>query len=932
MRHGFAVWALVTLRLGTPASAALVQTIAGGSVGDGLPATSAPVNATGVAVAANGDVYLSDGVGVRVRRVDATTGLISTVVGGGTPGPACALDGPARDVCLGQPRGLAFDGDGRLLIADRTGVLLRYDPATALVTHVAGNRDTLRCVPAEGVPATDGCIAPSDAVADATGTIFVVSPPQVHRIDPVTGLVDVYAGRPVHDRRICGEGGPALLACLGDPDGLALDGAGNLLVASADAGRIWRIDRASGILQVVAGHGDPGGCFAAGDNGPATAACVFPLDVVADAGGNILFQDRAYGEGLRRIDAVTGVVTLLGPGGGTRLALDAQGNLFAAASDVTRRDATTGTVTTVAGNHTSYHCGDGLLATEACLSYANGLAYDPAGNLFILEEDRIRRVDAATNVISTFVTGDRCDDPAIEPAVPCLQSTFESPSGIVVDAAGDVLLATTVGNEDDGGRAIVQRIDHVTRAVTTVAGRCIRPERAGIPAIDACLDAARGLALEPDGDLLIAERTQVRRITAHDGRLSIVAGSGELGCSVGAGDGGPAVAACVEASDLAVDVAGNLFIGADSRVWRLDGATQTIRLVAGGGPPGRVLDGQFATAGEIPHIAAIAVDLAGNLVLADSHRLRLVEPSGTIVTVAGVAPPRDGPDACFLGGALDWRCIGATALTIDPAGRFVFADSFRRVVSRLTLLCGNGTLDPGEQCDDGNFRSGDGCDANCTPTSCGNGVLSPGEACDDGNTAGGDCCGPTCAFDPPDTACDDGNACTPDDRCTAAGSCFGGAYRFCGVHGPCGAPYCDYLTGECAVDVLPDRFPCSLGDGCNVGLCVDGECVAQGPQDCDDGDPCTADGCDVGECFHDPPALACACARDMAPVACANRVPRAVRRAFKRACRHAEALGPLTVPREPARAAHRIDTAERRKRLGSPCAEALRRRLDALTR
>ena len=67
-------------------------------------------------------------------------------------------------------------------------------------------------------------------------------------------------------------------------------------------------------------------------------------------------------------------------------------------------------------------------------------------------------------------------------------------------------------------------------------------------------------------------------------------------------------------------------------------------------------------------------------------------------------------------------------------------------------LCGNGSTEPPELCDDGNLVSGDGCDANCTPTGCGNGVVTAGEECDDGNTISGDCCSATCLSEnlPPD--------------------------------------------------------------------------------------------------------------------------------------------------------------------------------------
>ncbi|RMD84325.1 MAG: DUF4215 domain-containing protein [Candidatus Dadabacteria bacterium] len=87
------------------------------------------------------------------------------------------------------------------------------------------------------------------------------------------------------------------------------------------------------------------------------------------------------------------------------------------------------------------------------------------------------------------------------------------------------------------------------------------------------------------------------------------------------------------------------------------------------------------------------------------------------------------------------------------------------------FACGNGIVDPGELCDDGNLVSGDGCDANCTPTGCGNGIVTAGEQCDDGNQAGGDCCAPDCTFEPAGSACDDGLPCTRGDACDGGGTC-----------------------------------------------------------------------------------------------------------------------------------------------------------------
>jgi cysteine-rich repeat protein len=97
------------------------------------------------------------------------------------------------------------------------------------------------------------------------------------------------------------------------------------------------------------------------------------------------------------------------------------------------------------------------------------------------------------------------------------------------------------------------------------------------------------------------------------------------------------------------------------------------------------------------------------------------------------------------------------------------------LIAPVTGMCGDGTLDTGEACDDGDTVDGDGCDSNCTPTACGNRIVSAGEECDDGNLTGGDCCSPTCSFEPAGASCDDADLCTGSDRCDEAGSCAGAA-------------------------------------------------------------------------------------------------------------------------------------------------------------
>jgi cysteine-rich repeat protein len=150
----------------------------------------------------------------------------------------------------------------------------------------------------------------------------------------------------------------------------------------------------------------------------------------------------------------------------------------------------------------------------------------------------------------------------------------------------------------------------------------------------------------------------------------------------------------------------------------------------------------------------------------DAHSLFadpvLANPGGGDFHLSGSSPAIDAGDPAFVADPNETDLDGG-ARVLGPRVD-IGADEASR--------CGNGIIEVPEQCDDGNLVSGDGCDANCTPTGCGNRILTAGEQCDDGNLVSGDCCSPTCQLEPPGAACDDGDACTQADAC-AAGVCAG---------------------------------------------------------------------------------------------------------------------------------------------------------------
>ena len=170
----------------------------------------------------------------------------------------------------------------------------------------------------------------------------------------------------------------------------------------------------------------------------------------------------------------------------------------------------------------------------------------------------------------------------------------------------------------------------------------------------------------------------------------------------------------------------------------------------------------------------------------------------------------------------------------DPVGDFL-TEEFK-VLGRMIDVCGNGVLDLGEQCDDGNNTDGDCCSATCM-------AEDPLVVCDDNNSCTDELClaGVGCSNQPNTLACDDGSVCTTVDSCWE-GNCLGSMPLDCNDSNPCTEDSCDAFAGCVNDDVsLPcdDGNPCTTADTCSAGACVGGAA-----SDCDDADVCTDDTCD----------------------------------------------------------------------------------------
>ena len=226
----------------------IITTVAGngssGFSGDGGPATSASLtNPFGVALDGTGNLFFADAGNNRIRKVD-TSGIISTVAGDGIFGFSGDGD-PATSASLRDPFGVALDGAGNLFIADRFNQRIRrVDAATGIITTVAGDGPTgigAGGFSGDGGPATSASLHEPNGVAlDGSGNFFIADTlnNRIRKVD-TSGIITTVAGNGSFG--FSGDGGPATSASLSFPFGVALDGSGNLFIADFSNSRIRKV-------------------------------------------------------------------------------------------------------------------------------------------------------------------------------------------------------------------------------------------------------------------------------------------------------------------------------------------------------------------------------------------------------------------------------------------------------------------------------------------------------------------------------------------------------------------------------------------------------------------------------------------------------------------------------------------------------------------
>ena len=654
------------------AAAGVISTVAGGVGGPGR-ATTVALPAAGFGGACGvafhgGSLYVADFSSV--RQVSAQTDRLTTPAGTGALTPI-GNGGPAVKAAV-RTCDMTVDGHGNLVMADQrgqvrvvaasTGTFYGVPMTAGHIYLVAGSGSS--CCFSNGGLATDTGISPNGVAVDAAGNLVITDGFNGNLVAVLAASTGTFYGQAMTVGHIydvagtgtagfAGDGGRALSAEFDEPNQVAVDAAGNLVISDTSfdingnqrirvvaerTGTFYGVPMTAGDIYTVAGTGTAG---FNGDGGPAASAKLFtPQGVAIDRAGNLLIADF----GNNRVRVVAGH----------------SGTFYGQAM-------TAGHIYTVAGDGTGGFTGDGGPATSAELRAPEAVTVDSAGNLVIADggNARVRVVAARTAIFYTTAMT----------------------AGHIYTVAGN----GHFGFSGDGGPATVAELGFPAR---------IRVDSAGNQIITDSAPAAQSNFGGNNRIRVVAARTGTFYATAMtSGDTYTVAGDGTAGFS---GDGGRATRAGLNVPHGAMaDGAGNLVIAdtGNNRVRVVAAAAGTfygramlaghIYTVAGDGIAGFSGDGGPATSAELNHPGDVAVDAAGNLVIADtsSLRVRVVAAStgrfygramtaGHIYTVAGDGTSGSSGDG---GPAISAQLEAPPDVVVDPAGNLLICDGFDRI-------------------------------------------------------------------------------------------------------------------------------------------------------------------------------------------------------------------------------------------------------------
>jgi Chitobiase/beta-hexosaminidase C-terminal domain/FG-GAP-like repeat/Bacterial Ig-like domain (group 3) len=413
------------------------------------------------------------------------TAVITTVAGDGVSGFSSGGGSPGN-AQLGSLAGVAVDHSGNLFFADATNdVVWELTAKTGLLSIVAGLGQP-SIGDNSGLGASVQFNGPAGVAVDGTGNLFIADTGDnvVWKVAAGTGLIQIYAGQEFSPLGTnLGDGGPATSASLVEPSGLAVDSAGNLYISESGEGLVRFVSASTGVITSVAGVG-PAVDGSNADGIPATSANLpSPGALALDGNGNLYIAQPFYGR-VRKVTLSTGLITTVagngdsfgssGDGGPALkaevfpqgLAIDSAGNLYLSdPAEIRKISAATGIISNFAGNRYFGHSGDGGSATVAEVANPQGITFDASGDLYIADQVnyRVREVFSSAHA---FVT------PGITVTPSATSITTAQPLTVVVAVNGGAGKSTPTGSVTltSGGYSVEQNLANGTTTFNLAPG------------------------------------------------------------------------------------------------------------------------------------------------------------------------------------------------------------------------------------------------------------------------------------------------------------------------------------------------------------------------------------------------------------------------------------------------------------------------------
>jgi DNA-binding beta-propeller fold protein YncE len=655
---------------------------------------------------------------VTALTAHAQTLTISTLAGSQSGGGY--VDGSISTARFSSLRGIAFDSQGNVFIADRGNHTIRKISALGTVSTFAGQPGVIGSVDGTGNAASFN--APSAITVDIASDTIYVADTGNHTIRRITQarVVTTLAGKAGLTGAADGTGA---IARFNTPRGVAVDAVSGTIYVTDSANQTIRAITRNGVVSTFAGRA---GSVGSADGTGAGSRFNTPYGIAVDvADGSIIVAD-AGNHTVRRITS-GGVVTTIGGKAGTAgsadglngisrftnplaVAVEPSGGVYVTDAQGTRirRIGSDGAASRIGGNGTP-GWKDSATGVNALFDGASGLAVDNNGLLYVADTNNqvVRRLSPSSNYqTSTWagVVARSGDDNGFSSS-----ARFLYPDGIAVDASGNVWLT-------DANHTI-RRITPAGIVETFAGATGVRGSQNGNGTFARFAQPA-GIAIDASGNLFIADSGNARiRKMALDLSVTTFAGS-----SRGNVDGSAANAKFANPVGIAIDSHGDVFVSdADnSNIRRIDASGNVTTFATGLHSPGRIafdandnlyvadtLDHSIrkitpagvvttlagnGTAGSADGIGAaarfsypigVAVDAFGNVYVTDTGNatIRRIKPDGATTTVAGF-PEAPGN---VNGPALAARFAEAFAIAVDRNGRLIIADTANHAIRAGTF-------------------------------------------------------------------------------------------------------------------------------------------------------------------------------------------------------------------------------------------------------